>query len=136
VTVNGVTISIDPSYYSQIYGSQNGITGEQYHIVMSDDGTTHSSSLAYISGNDPSIPSSITGPLILTPLTQYTTFAEYYQSSNDVVSADIQAAVTSLTVRPEIAAVPEPSTWAMMIMGFFGVALMTYRQRKNTTLCA
>jgi hypothetical protein len=28
------------------------------------------------------------------------------------------------------AAVPEPSTWAMMVLGFFGIGLMTYRQRK------
>jgi hypothetical protein len=27
-------------------------------------------------------------------------------------------------------AVPEPSTWAMMILGFFGVGFMAYR-RKN-----
>jgi len=30
------------------------------------------------------------------------------------------------------AAVPEPSTWAMMILGFFGVGFMAYR-RKNTS---
>ena len=29
------------------------------------------------------------------------------------------------------AAVPEPSTWAMMILGFFGIGFMAYRQRKN-----
>ncbi|WP_131522945.1 hypothetical protein [Nitrobacter sp. Nb-311A] len=32
-----------------------------------------------------------------------------------------------------IAAVPELSTWAMMILGFFGVGAMTYRQRKKMT---
>ncbi len=31
-----------------------------------------------------------------------------------------------------VAAVPEPSTWAMMILGFVGLGFMTYR-RKNTT---
>ncbi len=35
-----------------------------------------------------------------------------------------------------IAAVPEPSTWAMMILGFAGVAYMTYRRRKPTALNA
>jgi hypothetical protein len=29
----------------------------------------------------------------------------------------------------EVAAVPEPSTWAMMILGFFAVGAMTYRRR-------
>jgi hypothetical protein len=32
------------------------------------------------------------------------------------------------------AAVPEPSTWAMMILGFFGIGAMTYRRRKNAML--
>jgi hypothetical protein len=32
------------------------------------------------------------------------------------------------------AAVPEPSTWAMMILGFAGVGYMTYRRRKQAAL--
>ncbi|MBV8920005.1 MAG: PEP-CTERM sorting domain-containing protein [Bradyrhizobium sp.] len=31
-----------------------------------------------------------------------------------------------------ISAVPEPSTWGMMILGFLGLGWMTYR-RKNST---
>jgi uncharacterized protein (TIGR03118 family) len=30
-----------------------------------------------------------------------------------------------------ISAVPEPSTWAMMVLGFAGIAAMTYRRRKQ-----
>jgi hypothetical protein len=30
-----------------------------------------------------------------------------------------------------ISAVPEPSTWAMMILGFFGVGFMAYRRKQN-----
>ena len=33
-------------------------------------------------------------------------------------------------------AVPEPSTWAMMILGFAGVGYMTYRRRKVAALAA
>ncbi len=29
----------------------------------------------------------------------------------------------------QVAAVPEPSTWAMMILGFFGVGFLAYRRR-------
>jgi PEP-CTERM motif len=36
-----------------------------------------------------------------------------------------------LIVDPITAAVPEPSTWAMMILGFFGVGFMTYRRKKS-----
>ena len=32
---------------------------------------------------------------------------------------------------PEVAAVPEPSTWAMMILGFTGVGFMAYRRRNQ-----
>jgi xanthine/uracil/vitamin C permease (AzgA family) len=32
---------------------------------------------------------------------------------------------------PMVAAVPEPSTWAMMILGFCGVGFMAYRRKKN-----
>ena len=30
-----------------------------------------------------------------------------------------------------ISAVPEPSTWAMMLLGFFGVGFMAYRRKQN-----
>jgi hypothetical protein len=31
-------------------------------------------------------------------------------------------------------AVPEPSTWAMMILGFFGVGYMAYRRKNSAVL--
>jgi hypothetical protein len=36
----------------------------------------------------------------------------------------------------QVAAVPEPATWAMMILGFAGVGYMTYRPRKVAALAA
>jgi hypothetical protein len=35
-----------------------------------------------------------------------------------------------------VAAVPEPSTWAMMILGFAGIAFMTYRRKSKPALMA
>jgi hypothetical protein len=32
---------------------------------------------------------------------------------------------------PTVAAVPEPSTWAMMILGFCGLGFMAYRKKQN-----
>jgi len=40
------------------------------------------------------------------------------------------------TFQATISAVPEPSTWAMMLLGFAGVGYMTYRRRKPTALTA
>ena len=35
-----------------------------------------------------------------------------------------------------VAPVPEPSTWAMMILGFFGLAFMAYRRRNRSAFSA
>ena len=35
-----------------------------------------------------------------------------------------------------VSAVPEPSTWAMMILGFAGIGFMAYRRRKSAALAA
>jgi PEP-CTERM motif len=40
------------------------------------------------------------------------------------------------TAELNVAAVPEPSTWAMMILGFAGIGAMTYRRRKSAMLAA
>ena len=31
----------------------------------------------------------------------------------------------------QVAAVPEPTTWAMMLLGFAGIGFMAYRSKKN-----
>jgi PEP-CTERM motif len=36
----------------------------------------------------------------------------------------------------EIAAVPEPSTWAMMVLGFAGIGFMAYRRKSKPALMA
>nr|WP_156948878.1 choice-of-anchor K domain-containing protein [Bradyrhizobium sp. WSM1417] len=47
-------------------------------------------------------------------------------------TADLYAEVTSDT-SGTIGGVPEPSTWAMMILGFSGVGFMAYRRRNRST---
>jgi len=37
---------------------------------------------------------------------------------------------------PFASAVPEPSTWAMMILGFAGVGFMAYRRKSKQALMA
>ena len=39
-------------------------------------------------------------------------------------------------IRGNISPVPEPSTWAMMILGFAGVGFMAYRRRSTAALAA
>jgi PEP-CTERM motif len=40
--------------------------------------------------------------------------------------------VSSFTQQGSINSVPEPSTWAMMILGFAGVGFMAYRRRNQS----
>jgi hypothetical protein len=53
----------------------------------------------------------------------------YYQSPADGV---IYGNLATLNVTVEVAgAVPEASTWAMMILGFCGLGFMAYRRKQN-----
>jgi PEP-CTERM motif len=40
------------------------------------------------------------------------------------------------TMTPITTAVPEPSTWAMMLFGFAGIGFMTYRRKSKLALMA
>jgi hypothetical protein len=42
----------------------------------------------------------------------------------------------TLTLDPIAGAVPEPSTWAMLILGFAGLGFMAYRRKNNMALNA
>jgi hypothetical protein len=56
-----------------------------------------------------------------------------YDATGDIVAFDDVrfASVTSVT-----ASVPEPSTWAMMILGFAGVSFLAYRRKSKPALMA
>lgn len=54
-------------------------------------------------------------------LTTYTFDLTLTNADNVVVASDVI----------EVAAVPEPSTWAMMILGFCGLGFMTYRKKST-----
>ncbi|HEY4052309.1 MAG TPA: PEPxxWA-CTERM sorting domain-containing protein, partial [Terriglobales bacterium] len=68
------------------------------------------------------------------PYTQYTfnvtatgsdTFGINYIDQNGFLGVD------SFSVSSVTSAVPEPSTWAMMLLGFAGLGLMAYRRRNR-----
>ena len=54
--------------------------------------------------------------------------------ANDVIQGQVNG--VAMQLGPQVAAVPEPSTWAMMILGFAGVGLMAYRRRTTAALPA
>ena len=48
----------------------------------------------------------------------------------DTVSTD------SIVTSGSITSVPEPSTWAMLLLGFAGIGFMAYRRKSNPALMA
>jgi hypothetical protein len=52
------------------------------------------------------------------------------------VSTAVLADFSNITVTDAVAAVPEPSTWAMMILGFAGLGFMAYRRKSKPVLMA
>ena len=54
--------------------------------------------------------------------------------SDDIDASNFYGTIETFSI--EVAAVPEPSTWAMMILGFAGVGFMAYRRNSKPTLMA
>jgi PEP-CTERM motif len=52
-------------------------------------------------------------------------------SNQGIDPAQVNGFEEALEFIPQVAAVPEPSTWAMMILGFCGVGFMAYRRKQN-----
>src|ERR1700738_1709743 len=130
ITINGVGRAVAGSYYGEDYGYASGSFGEQYHLAENYS----SGQLEYlensISNYNGSLPASITTPFTYTVGAGDNTYVNYSLDG----TAYIYANLTTLTVSEHVGAVPEPSTWAMMLLGFASVGFAAYRKRKTGTL--
>jgi hypothetical protein len=61
--------------------------------------------------------------------------SDLYEENGILIMSDLPNLPT-LTLSPITPGVPEPSTWAMMILGFAGLGVMTYRKRKTSGFSA
>jgi hypothetical protein len=52
-----------------------------------------------------------------------------HPSSDNVLLASVDGVIVN-----RVGGVPEPSTWAMLILGFFGIGFVAYRQKAKPTL--
>jgi hypothetical protein len=71
---------------------------------------------------------SITQPTLLTPTSSYPGESFYIGPSQFGFRTISSGSIDPISA----AAVPEPSTWAMMLIGFAGLGFMAYRQTKRT----
>ena len=86
----------------------------------------------------PLFPLNLTGPVVFEIVspdlgTGGITFVQYNSLTDETLETTAQLTVSRLTISVA-ESVPEPSTWAMMILGFAGVGYMTYRCRKQSTV--
>jgi PEP-CTERM motif len=64
-------------------------------------------------------------------------FGPVPDGSNDYIEGASNIDVYERTIEEKLtSAVPEPSTWAMMILGFAGLAFLAYRRRQRATRAA
>ncbi len=132
---------ITPSYAGQIEIFDNGSIRKQSHVgtQSSDDGVIfiNNFSQSSVGGNPGTIPYSFSGPFTYT-LAVGDSGSQSFQllNSNILTGTNVQflqvyADVQTLTVS---SAVPEPSTWAMMLIGFAGIGYMSVRRRRASKL--
>ena len=59
-----------------------------------------------------------------------------FASTNNTGFTNTTGNAGTWQVSEQVAAVPEPSTWAMMILGFAGIGFMAYRRKSKPSLVA
>ena len=67
------------------------------------------------------------------------TFTDYFVRYQEINGPGVYGKsgvgfASDIVINPTVGAVPEPSTWAMMILGFAGVGFMAYRRKNQLRL--
>jgi hypothetical protein len=131
LVINGQTFSFPSNgmYYSELL-VQNLASGHfqsfaQVHSISGADLTN------YIYTNDPNAPGNLS--LLTMPFSYKLNNQFDYDNSNLFQYGPDSLTLLSTTVTLTDG-VPEPSTWAMMILGFFGVGFVAYRRKNQGSL--
>jgi hypothetical protein len=122
-------ISFGAGTYSvsfDLAGSQGG--------VGNVDPSSHTTKILFSIGGE-------TQELLLDPSSPFTTYTFLFTTTDvgKLTFRDLAGGnnnVGNLLDNVSVTAVPEASTWAMMILGFAGVGYMTYRRRKTAAVAA
>jgi hypothetical protein len=127
IVINGATRTVATTYYSEHFDTNKSLAGGFLTTAFAEPTATTELYLD-IYATDPSAP---TVTSLNTPVSSYT-YVSAVGSSNAggfiLGSDNLNLLTTTLTITD---AVPESSTWALMILGFMGVGFMAYR-RKNS----
>jgi hypothetical protein len=134
LAINGQTFAFTTNglYYSELLVQNLATSGhfQSYAQVYSKSGAILEN---YIYTNDPSAPNNLTS--LTTPFS-YTLNTQYnYDNANSFQYGADDLALLSTTVTLS-GVLPEPSTWAMMFLGFAGIGFMAYRRKSKPAVMA
>jgi PEP-CTERM motif len=142
VTVNGVTVSVGGSNLSQFAKGDDASTSfveySSSEIYFSPSVFSRSSIIEIVEMGSGLASFPLTGPVLYSGIPGDNAFGnfqqiDYHNGSNTYLIASME----TLRVSVEgVSAVPEPSTWAMMIVGFAAVGFMAYRRKLKPALLA
>jgi hypothetical protein len=110
--------------FFKISGSISGaITGG---TILHDDGTTFSVASTFLVNNAPETSQTSDAFGASGPYTNAGFVLDYVEGNGSPAILDVKVNGVNLTTD-----VPEPSTWAMMILGFCGIGFLAYRRKSR-----
>jgi len=128
ITINGITQTLTSFTSSLALNFHTGTQSRAQEEASFDNTGLHTLSMGLTDNVNGGIPLSLTDAFDITSLTTGTGF---FRLANGT-----QALFQPTHVTAVVAAVPEASTWAMMILGFLGVGFTAYRRKRNGTALA
>lgn len=142
-TLNGVTVFPGLTWQASLDASDQpnaniSRIGASTSVVVDNGNGTIDAIGVSVRAASGVIPASIDAPISFTAGSGISGNIDFQfrEGSFPAPFAHIEATLQSFAVTEEIAAVPEPSTWAMMILGFAGVGFMAYRRKSMPALMA
>jgi hypothetical protein len=130
--INGITVSVGGTYFSELANLNSLATSFFTFRAVADiypnANDSFTNSIQSQSASVP-FPTSIVSPFTYTFQAGDSSFGNF-SKGGEYLALQPQTVTFGVFVAP---AVPEPSTWAMMILGFAGVGFMAYR-RNNSAL--
>jgi len=153
VTINGVGHAMPLGYTDQMYAYNDGGSAQVQHegrFYENAGGIITENQVFNRITNNTTAPYTVLLPLSLTAPFTYTLDAndgynasvyfskvDYNQGGIFLDYVNLTATLTGFEISdPSVGAVPEPSTWAMMILGFAGIGFMAYRRKSKPALMA
>jgi hypothetical protein len=114
--------AIPNTYYFQIYDAEGALLQLAF--------TTPGSSLVGFTGGGSIFSEFLGNPCTGSSCPEIdSAYLVVFTNGQDVITGSVGTVAA-------IASVPEPSTWAMMILGFFGIGFMAYRRKSKPSLMA